>query len=84
MDAELRNVRVTEGITEDAVCARLYEGGLSPPLYLHVPSGGSGRERRLTEATIESEWEQRAKSVFRNQVLNTFMNSCEPSYCWSI
>ena len=68
VDAELRTVRVTEGITEDAVCARLYEGGLAPPLFLHVPPAGSPGERRLREASFESEWEQRAKMVFRNQV----------------
>eukprot|EP00887_Chlorella_sp_A99_P001624 scaffold8.g1624.t1 len=47
---------VTEGLTEDAVYARLHEGGLVPPLFLHVPRD-AGSESRLTEGTTEREWE---------------------------
>jgi len=68
VDAELQTVRVTEGLTEDAIYARLHEGGLAPPLFVHSPGAGVGTDRRLREATVEGEWEQRVGTVFRTQV----------------
>ena len=68
IDTDLQTVRVTEGLTEDAVYARLHEGGLAPPLYIHIPPAGASADRRLSEATSEVEWERRVSSVFKNQV----------------
>jgi hypothetical protein len=39
---DLRTVSVATGQTEDAVTARLYAGGLAPPLYLFDGGGGGG------------------------------------------
>ena len=68
IDAELQTVRVTEGLTEDAVYARLHEGGLAPPLFVHIPPASSGSDKRLTESISEVEWERRISGLFRNQV----------------
>ncbi|KFM25783.1 DNA mismatch repair protein MutS [Auxenochlorella protothecoides] len=63
---ELRRLVVTEGLTEDAIHSRLYEGGLVPPLFLHTPPGPS--DARLGEAGAEAEWELRIRELFRHQV----------------
>ncbi|KAL4440153.1 hypothetical protein ABPG75_003154 [Micractinium tetrahymenae] len=68
VSAELGTVTVTEGLTEDAVYARLHDGGLSPPLFLHMPASSAAADRRLSEGTFEREWEQRVASLFRSQV----------------
>ncbi|PRW39283.1 mitochondrial-targeted muts 1 [Chlorella sorokiniana] len=69
VSVDLGTVTVMEGLTEDAVYARLHEGGLAPPLFLHVPPTASGSgDRRLSEGTFEREWEQRVAAVFRSQV----------------
>ncbi|KAL4438720.1 hypothetical protein ABPG77_006324 [Micractinium sp. CCAP 211/92] len=68
VSAELGTVTVTEGLTEDAVYARLHDGGLSPPLFLHIPASSAAADRRLSEGTFEREWEQRVASLFRSQV----------------
>jgi len=68
VDAELQTVSVTEGLTEDAVFGRIYEGGLAPPLFIHAPAAGAAGDRRLTESTPEVEWERRVGAVFRTQV----------------
>ncbi|KAL4544776.1 hypothetical protein Ndes2526B_g00720 [Nannochloris sp. 'desiccata'] len=68
IDADLLLVRVTEGLTEDAVYARLHEGGLAPPLYIHIPPAGASADRRLSEAISEAEWERRVSSVFKSQI----------------
>lgn len=39
-----------------------------PPLYLHS-SIHTRHDGRLTEATVEAEWEQRVSQLFRAQVL---------------
>ena len=43
-------------------------GGLSPPLFLHMPASSAAADRRLSEGTFEREWEQRVASLFRSQV----------------
>jgi len=68
IDTDLLTVGVTEGLTEDAVYARLYEGGLAPPLYIHMPPAGANADRRLSEAISEAEWQRRVSSVFKSQV----------------
>lgn len=68
VDAELLTVRVTEGLTEDAVCARLHEGGLAPPLYVHVPPPSATSDARLSEATAEGEWGRRVAAIFRSEI----------------
>ena len=67
VNVELRRVAVTEGLTEDAVLSRLHEGGLVPPLFVHVPRGAT-RSTRLAEGTSEAEWERRVSAIFRRQV----------------
>ena len=67
VDAELLTVRVTEGLTEDAVYSRLHEGGLVPPLYLHTPTVSIDAETRLKESIPEVEWKQRMGALFRTQ-----------------
>lgn len=67
VNTDLQTLCVTEGLTEDAVYARLHEGGLVPPLFLHVPRD-AGSESRLTEGTTEREWEVRCYDIFRTQV----------------
>lgn len=67
VDAELLTVRVTEGLTEDAVYSRLHEGGLVPPLYLHAPTVSIDAETRLKESIPEVEWKQRMGALFRTQ-----------------
>lgn len=67
VDAELYTVRVTQGLTEDAVYARLHEGGLSPPLFVHIPPPGLNSDPRVREAIPEGEWERRVASIFRTQ-----------------
>lgn len=42
-------------------------GGLSPPLYIHSSVQGS-LQGRLSEGSLESEWEQRVVQIFRSQV----------------
>jgi hypothetical protein len=67
VNVELRRVAVTEGLTEDAVLSRLHEGGLVPPLFVHVPHGAT-RSTRLAEGTSEAEWERRVSGIFKRQV----------------
>lgn len=67
VDAELYTVRITQGLTEDAVYARLHEGGLSPPLFVHIPPPGLNSDPRVREAIPEGEWERRVASIFRTQ-----------------
>ncbi|BDA51431.1 probable DNA mismatch repair protein MutS at C-terminar half [Coccomyxa sp. Obi] len=64
---EMMTCAITEGLTEDAVSARLHQGGLSPPLYIHSSVQGS-IQGRLSEGSVESEWEQRVVQIFRSQV----------------
>jgi len=46
LNQEFATVSVTGGLTEEAVNARLHEGGLAPPLYLHSSiTEGTGRDR---------------------------------------
>ncbi|EFN52896.1 hypothetical protein CHLNCDRAFT_138439 [Chlorella variabilis] len=68
VSVDLQVVQVMEGLTEDAVYARLHEGGLAPPLFLHVPASSASSDRRLSEGTFEREWEQRVATIFRSQV----------------
>ncbi|PSC67198.1 mitochondrial-targeted muts 1, partial [Micractinium conductrix] len=68
VSVDLATVSVMEGLTEDAVYARLHEGGLAPPLFLHVPTPSAAADRRLSEGTFEREWEQRVSTLFRSQV----------------
>jgi hypothetical protein len=74
VDAELQTVRVTEGLTEDAVYARLYRGGLAPPLFLHTPLAGATTDRRLSQAITEVERIERMRSVFKVQVITLSIN----------
>lgn len=67
VDAELMTVRVTEGLTEDAVYSRLHEGGLVPPLYLHSPPALADADTRLRDSLPEVEWRQRMGTIFRTQ-----------------
>ncbi|CAL8466240.1 g5776 [Coccomyxa elongata] len=64
---DMMTCAITEGLTEDAVSARLHQGGLSPPLYIHSSVQGS-IQGRLSEGSVESEWEQRVVQIFRSQV----------------
>jgi hypothetical protein len=68
IDTDLLTVRVTEGLTEDAVYARLHEGGLAPPLYIHTPPATTSGDRRLTESISENEWTRRVSSIFKTHV----------------
>ncbi|KAI3431602.1 hypothetical protein D9Q98_004652 [Chlorella vulgaris] len=68
VSVDLQTVTVMEGLTEDAVYARLHEGGLAPPLFLHVPAASSSADRRLKESTFEREWEQRVAATFKSQI----------------
>ena len=67
VDVDMLTCQVTEGLTEDAVSARLHQGGLVPPLYLHS-SIHTRQDSRLSESTVEAEWEQRVSQLFRSQV----------------
>ena len=67
VDVDMLTCQVTEGLTEDAVSARLHQGGLVPPLYLHS-SIHTRQDGRLSESTVEAEWEQRVSHLFRSQV----------------
>lgn len=67
VDAEMLTVRLTEGLTEDAVFSRLHEGGLVPPLYVHTPAVSLDAEMRLRDSIPEVEWRQRMDSLFRTQ-----------------
>ena len=42
-------------------------GGLAPPLYIHTLTQGS-IQGRLSEASPETEWEQRVTQLFSSQV----------------
>jgi len=64
---DMLTCQVTEGLTEDAVSARLHQGGLVPPLYLHS-SIHARQDRQISESTVEAEWEQRVSQLFRSQV----------------
>jgi hypothetical protein len=80
---DLRTVSVATGQTEDAVTARLYAGGLAPPLYLFDGggggSGGGGRGggatshrrrpagRPSSESTPEDVWSARVAALFRRE-----------------
>lgn len=73
VNCDLRRVVVTEGLTDDAVYARLHEGGLAPPLFIHsspaVSSSLGGADHRVSAApTAEKEWEMRVCSIFTNAV----------------
>ncbi|EIE20036.1 hypothetical protein COCSUDRAFT_58259 [Coccomyxa subellipsoidea C-169] len=91
VQSDMMTCAITEGLTEDAVSARLHQGmfpplskthhlwnqfagpctrsrwGLSPPLYIHSSVEGS-LQGRLSEGSVESEWEQRVVQIFRSQV----------------
>ena len=67
VNLDILTCQVTEGLTEDAVSARLHQGGLVPPLYLHS-SIHTRTDGRLSESTVEAEWEQRVSQIFRSQV----------------
>lgn len=67
VDVDMLTCQVTEGLTEDAVSARLHQGGLVPPLYLHS-SIHTRQDGRVSESTVEAEWEQRVSQLFRSQV----------------
>ena len=67
VDVELRRFSVFRGLTEDAVSARLFSGGLSPPLYLHSPDD-SADPRRYADASAEQEWSKRVSTLFRREV----------------
>ena len=67
VDVDMLTCQVTEGLTEDAVSARLHQGGLVAPLYLHT-SIHTRQDGRLTDSTVEAEWEQRVSQLFRSQV----------------
>ena len=67
VDVDMLTCQVTEGLTEDAVSARLHQGGLVPPLYLHS-SIHARQDRQISESTVEAEWEQRVSQLFRSQV----------------
>jgi len=67
VDVDMLTCQVTEGLTEDAVSARLHQGGLVPPLYLHS-SIHTRQDRQISESTVEAEWEQRVSQLFRSQV----------------
>ena len=69
VDVDMLTCQVTEGLTEDAVSARLHQGGLVPPLYLHS-SIHTRQDGRVSESTVEAEWEQRVSQLFRSQVQN--------------
>lgn len=58
---DLRVCWTTEGLTEDAVSARLFSGGLAPPLYLH--SSMPARQDSRTPV-----WESRLRQLFHSQV----------------
>ena len=73
VDVDMLTCQVTEGLTEDAVSARLHQGGLVPPLYLHS-SIHTRQDSRVSESTVEAEWEQRVSQLFRSQV-------CFPLHC---
>ena len=79
VDVDMRTCQVTEGLTEDAVSARLHQGGLVPPLYLHS-SIHSRQDGRLSESSVEAEWEQRVSQLFRSQVqhVHILLASHEP------
>jgi hypothetical protein len=73
VSCDLRRVVVTEGLTDDAVYARLHEGGLAPPLFIHTSPAASsslgGADHRVSAApTAEKEWEMRVCSIFSNAV----------------
>ena len=67
VDVEMRRFSVHRGLTEDAVSARLFSGGLSPPLYLHSPDD-SADPRRFADASAEQEWSKRVATLFRQEV----------------
>ncbi|KAK9832926.1 hypothetical protein WJX74_001881 [Apatococcus lobatus] len=58
---------VMEGLTEDAVSARIHQGGMVPPLYIHK-SAQSNKASQLSEASFEAEWMHRVAAVSRSQV----------------
>ena len=67
VDVEMRRFSVFRGLTEDAVSARLFSGGLSPPLYLHSPDDSS-HPARFADASAEQEWSKRVSTLFRREV----------------
>ena len=67
VDVEMRRFSVFRGLTEDAVSARLFSGGLSPPLYLHSPDDAAN-PRRFADASAEQEWSKRVSTLFRQEV----------------
>jgi hypothetical protein len=65
---DLRTVAVSTGQTEEAVTARLYAGGLAPPLYLHSSAAGFAAAGALPAATTpEAAWEARVAALFRRE-----------------
>ena len=67
VNVEMRTCQVTEGLTEDAVSARLHQGGLVPPLYLHS-SIHTRLDSQISESTVEAEWARRTSQLFKSQV----------------
>lgn len=78
LDPELGSYSVKEGLTEDAVSARLHKGGLAPPLYVHRPDNQS-ISTRLGGATIENEWRQRIRHFMKYQTTTVkYYNMLDP------
>lgn len=67
VDVDMLTCQVTEGLTEDAVSARLHQGGLVPPLYLHS-SIHTRTDGQISESGVEAEWARRVSQLFRSQV----------------
>ncbi|KAK9867742.1 hypothetical protein WJX84_006840, partial [Apatococcus fuscideae] len=64
---DTRTCTIMEGLTEDAVSARIHQGGMVPPLYIHK-SAHSNQASQLSEASFEAEWMHRVAAVSRAQV----------------
>ena len=80
IDVDMLTCQVTEGLTEDAVSARLHGGGLVPPLYLHS-SIHARQDGRVSESSVEAEWEQRVSQLFRSQVPYLKLSLCISLNC---
>ncbi|CAD7705187.1 unnamed protein product [Ostreobium quekettii] len=62
-----RMVKVSDGLTEEAMWSRIYAQGVAPPLYVHS-SISAVQTRRARQGTDLSEWEYRLRQIAPSQV----------------